>query len=300
MSSNLLFVVVAYSTLSLTRQHGYVASPPSRSYLCKTRENVNCDLVSYEPQSLEGPKRLVERKDFSSIASASIGRFAKLDEYGVDRWKRVPLSSFVTVKFDDRYYSRARCRSLVESGKCSNGEVRCRLCMPSVTWHYTARHKTSTYETYVTNGRFHVDEPLRSDYFHKVHTLRTNESLDTYEVCMDIDTLYNERVRGRQKRSPFRKAFKVDRISSWSSRVNRFNRGKIYHEYSTMRYRDFSMDESNDLSIDKQFLTRKKGSSVFGVLLFIWNIGDTSNAFYQVVDFVNDAVSLSDFCESKK
>lgn len=36
--------------------HGYVQSPGSRAYLCKTGANTNCGPIVYEPQSLEAPK----------------------------------------------------------------------------------------------------------------------------------------------------------------------------------------------------------------------------------------------------
>lgn len=35
--------------------HGYLSSPESRSYLCKTGLNTHCGAIQWEPQSVEGP-----------------------------------------------------------------------------------------------------------------------------------------------------------------------------------------------------------------------------------------------------
>ncbi|KAK2574702.1 hypothetical protein KPH14_013076, partial [Odynerus spinipes] len=81
----LLIVYLLAIPVALINSHGYVSSPPSRSYLCKTKANLDCDFVSYEPQSIEAKKNLLEaehrREVYGRIASAGIQRFAKLDEF---------------------------------------------------------------------------------------------------------------------------------------------------------------------------------------------------------------------------
>ena len=56
-----LALTAGSSLLSQTASaHGYVISPESRSYACKTGSNVNCGAIQWEPQSVEGPSGFPE------------------------------------------------------------------------------------------------------------------------------------------------------------------------------------------------------------------------------------------------
>ncbi|MCP6559175.1 lytic polysaccharide monooxygenase, partial [Klebsiella pneumoniae] len=75
--------------------------------------NTNIGSVMYEPQSIEAPQNtFIDGK----IASAGIANFAPLDEQNAKRWYKTPV-------------------------KVGN---------LSVTWQLTARHKTSTWDYYIT------------------------------------------------------------------------------------------------------------------------------------------------------
>lgn len=74
--------------------HGYVVSPESRSYACKTGSNVNCGAVQWEPQSVEGPSGFPESGPADGkIASAANGAFSPLDEQSPSRWSKRDIKS---------------------------------------------------------------------------------------------------------------------------------------------------------------------------------------------------------------
>lgn len=254
----LLLVHSLLATVSLVNGHGYVINPPSRSFLCKTRANRDCELVSYEPQSVEAPKNLLEpvrrREAYGKVASAGVQRFAKLDEYGEKRWQLFPLrkyffltrqksSSLDVSNIDIKTYNSSF--RAIEPVSClkfrhdyrptkSANRKRFRLCSKAISWHYTIRHRTSSYDTYISTSKFRYDKPLSSSMFKKIASVRTSVSLDNYPLCINIDDVWS---RG--------------------SAVNKI-----------------------------------------GAFVFVWNIADTKNAFYQIVDFYNDATSLADYCKS--
>ncbi|MGL5665027.1 MAG: lytic polysaccharide monooxygenase, partial [Shewanella sp.] len=74
--------------------HGYVVSPESRSYACKTGSNLNCGAVQWEPQSVEGPSGFPESGPADGkIASAANGAFSPLDEQSPSRWSKSDIKS---------------------------------------------------------------------------------------------------------------------------------------------------------------------------------------------------------------
>lgn len=73
--------------------HGYVVTPESRSYACKTGNNTNCGAVQWEPQSVEGPSKFPEAGPVDGkIASAGNRAFSALDEQSLSRWSKADIS----------------------------------------------------------------------------------------------------------------------------------------------------------------------------------------------------------------
>ncbi|MGX1799849.1 lytic polysaccharide monooxygenase, partial [Streptomyces albidoflavus] len=64
--------------------HGYISDPPSRQAQCAAG-TVSCGDISYEPQSVEGPKGL-------SSCSGGNSRFSELDDDSKG-WAVTPVSS---------------------------------------------------------------------------------------------------------------------------------------------------------------------------------------------------------------
>lgn len=74
--------------------HGYVTSPKSRAYLCKTGANTDCGAIQWEPQSLEGPSDWpVGGPPDEQVASAGNARFGELDVQARSRWKKNTASA---------------------------------------------------------------------------------------------------------------------------------------------------------------------------------------------------------------
>jgi predicted carbohydrate-binding protein with CBM5 and CBM33 domain len=70
--------------------HGYVSSPPSRQAQCAAG-TVKCGDITYEPQSVEGPKGLTS-------CSGGIARFSDLDDDSKG-WTVTPVSSTTEFKW---------------------------------------------------------------------------------------------------------------------------------------------------------------------------------------------------------
>lgn len=92
--------LLALGGLMLAQQvmaHGYVSTPPSRSYLCKLGKNVNCGSVQWEPQSVEGPDgnpRFPKGGPADgTIAAAGSPTWAPLNEQTADRWARTDVTA---------------------------------------------------------------------------------------------------------------------------------------------------------------------------------------------------------------
>lgn len=112
-------------------QHGYIDTPPSRAYLCSQHQNNDCVLVGYEPQSVEGPQGFPDGGPADGRIASGGSRFTKLDEYGINRWTKVP----------------------VKAGK------------QVFNWSLTAPHRTAKWEFFITKQNWDPNKPLsRSDF----------------------------------------------------------------------------------------------------------------------------------------
>jgi len=107
--------------------HGYVVSPESRSYACKTGSNVNCGAVQWEPQSVEGASGFPESGPADGkIASAANGAFSPLDEQSPSRWSKRDIKS----GWND------------------------------FSWQFTANHVTRNWRYYLTRQGWDQNQPL--------------------------------------------------------------------------------------------------------------------------------------------
>jgi predicted carbohydrate-binding protein with CBM5 and CBM33 domain len=79
--------------------HGYVNSPPSRQAEC-AQGTVSCGDVTYEPQSVEGPKGL-------KSCSAGNSRFAELDDDSKG-WVATPVGTSVDFTWTNTAAHRTR------------------------------------------------------------------------------------------------------------------------------------------------------------------------------------------------
>lgn len=110
--------------------HGYVTI--SRNLKCKNGSNFACGSITYEPQSLEAPKGFPGAGPADGvIASAGIGRFSTLDEQTPFRWTKTSVSAG---PFD-------------------------------FTWLFTANHRTTGYEYYITKPGWNPEAILTRDQF---------------------------------------------------------------------------------------------------------------------------------------
>nr|WP_242482954.1 lytic polysaccharide monooxygenase [Pseudomonas sp. TH10] len=110
--------------------HGYIESPKSRAYMCRTNVNNDCGSVTYEPQSVE--YTVTGRSDYNGIActgpftecgpadgkiaSGGMSQFGELDIQTATRWGK----------------------SDIKPG------------LNTFTWHYSARHPIDYQEFYIT------------------------------------------------------------------------------------------------------------------------------------------------------
>ena len=143
--SKLILPLILFSLLSTvlcsisfqSSAHGYVITPPSRSYMCfvrdysgnqKTPDNLNCgDGPTYYPQSLEALKNFPASGPVDgNIASVGDITFAPLDEQTPDRWKKTELKTGSN-KF---------------------------------TWFLTAAHKTTNWRYFITKTGWDQSSPL--------------------------------------------------------------------------------------------------------------------------------------------
>ena len=105
------------TTIRICSGHGYTTL--SRNFLCQQGKNTACGNIVYEPQSLEAPKGFpaaTASPPDGKLASAGIDRFATLDEQSAERWTQTH----------------------VQAGPWT------------VTWLFTANHRTTGYEYYLT------------------------------------------------------------------------------------------------------------------------------------------------------
>ncbi|MGW0759274.1 lytic polysaccharide monooxygenase auxiliary activity family 9 protein [Streptomyces sp. NPDC002814] len=76
-------VIAVSLPASSASAHGYISNPPSRQAQCAAG-TVSCGDITYEPQSVEGPKGLTS-------CSGGNSRFAELDD-DAKGWKVTPVS----------------------------------------------------------------------------------------------------------------------------------------------------------------------------------------------------------------
>lgn len=105
--------------------HGYVESPASRSYLCKTGQNTGCGQIQYEPQSVEGIGSFPQSGPADGEFTGA-GRYPELYEQSADRWTKVTL----------------------QGGQ------------NAFTWKLTAPHSTAEWKYYITKKDWNPNEPL--------------------------------------------------------------------------------------------------------------------------------------------
>lgn len=132
-AGGMFFVMTALMLLIADRAsaHGYVESPGSRGYLCKTGANKNCGAIQYEPQSLEAKKGFpAAGPEDGKIASAN-GAFPELDQQSATRWTKVSMSPGTN----------------------------------TFTWHLSAPHATASWKYYITKQNWNPNAPLTRDSF---------------------------------------------------------------------------------------------------------------------------------------
>ena len=117
--------------------HGYIMTPPSRQASCAdgSVEEVNCDGVTYEPQSVESPKGAPFEVDVGDkLCNGGGARFAALNTAGAGIWPQtsIPAASDLNVE-----------------------------------WKITAAHKTQNWAYYITKPDLELDptQPLTKDDF---------------------------------------------------------------------------------------------------------------------------------------
>jgi predicted carbohydrate-binding protein with CBM5 and CBM33 domain len=92
-------LAVSASMAALAWGHGYTSDPPSRSALCAAGDVTDCGAISYEPQSVEGPKGFPAAGPADGeICSAGHTEFAELDDprggnWPPPRWTPAPRPS---------------------------------------------------------------------------------------------------------------------------------------------------------------------------------------------------------------
>ncbi|OKP05591.1 lytic polysaccharide monooxygenase [Xenorhabdus eapokensis] len=112
--------------------HGYIDTPPSRALLCQKGINKNCGSVTYEPQSIEGPKGFPQGgPPDGQLASAGVGQFKQLNEQSLDRWHHVTINKGIN-KFN---------------------------------WTITARHSTTSWQFYITKPGWDPNKSLTRAQF---------------------------------------------------------------------------------------------------------------------------------------
>ncbi|MCC3762143.1 lytic polysaccharide monooxygenase [Glycomyces sp. TRM65418] len=123
-------LAVSASMAALAWGHGYASDPPSRSALCASGDVANCGAISYEPQSVEGPKGFPATGPADGeICSAGNDAFAELDDPRGGNWPTTAV----------------------------NPGPR------TFTWTMTVGHATATFDYYLTNDRYDPTRPLTRD-----------------------------------------------------------------------------------------------------------------------------------------
>lgn len=113
--------------------HGYMDSPPSRAYACQQKLNADCGPAEYEPQTVgEAPKGFPALGPADGkIASGENALFAAMDAQSPDRWHLTEIN--------DRN--------------------------ATFSWFFTAAHKTTKWEYFITKTGWNPNLPLARDAF---------------------------------------------------------------------------------------------------------------------------------------
>lgn len=125
--------------------HGYIESPKSRAYMCRTNVNNECGSVTYEPQSVEyttnGRSNYQGKaceEDFTkcgpadgNIASGGMSQFGEMDIQTATRWEKTDIKPGLN----------------------------------TFTWHYKAAHPIRYQEFYITKKDWNPNEALTRDSF---------------------------------------------------------------------------------------------------------------------------------------
>ncbi|MGO2488140.1 chitin-binding protein [Pseudomonas taetrolens] len=113
--------------------HGYMDEPPSRAFACKQKLNANCGQAEYEPQTVgEAPKGFPEFGPADGqIPSGGNATFAALNAQSPTRWHQTEVNN-------------------------RNMEF---------SWFFTAAHKTTKWEYFITKTGWNPNLPLTRDTF---------------------------------------------------------------------------------------------------------------------------------------
>ena len=125
--------------------HGYIESPKSRAYMCRTNVNNDCGSVTYEPQSVEYTTNgrsdyqgKACEEDFTkcgpadgNIASGGMSQFGEMDIQTATRWEKTDIKPGLN----------------------------------TFTWHYKAAHPIRYQEFYITKKDWNPNEALTRDSF---------------------------------------------------------------------------------------------------------------------------------------
>ncbi|MEO6917770.1 MAG: lytic polysaccharide monooxygenase [Collimonas sp.] len=131
LSSGLAVLLVLAAPLT-AQAHGYIDSPQSRAFMCKTQANAACGAIQYEPQSVEGPKGFPDAGPADgTIAAGGLAQFAELNVQTPTRWKKVALKTGAN-DFD---------------------------------WYFTAGHMTQDWRYYITRQGWNPSRKLSRESF---------------------------------------------------------------------------------------------------------------------------------------
>jgi chitin-binding protein len=135
--------------------HGYVGGAGSDMVArAALRENVNLGAVQYEPQSLEGPKGFPEGGPADGQLASAGGLFGgNLDEQTSDRWVKNEITPGPN----------------------------------TITWHYTAPHRTSKWTYYITKEGWDQNAPLTRAALEELTTIEHDGTPATTNPVHTID-----------------------------------------------------------------------------------------------------------------
>ncbi|MGC6769656.1 lytic polysaccharide monooxygenase [Enterococcus sp. LJL128] len=138
-----LFTVGTVTAATVSEAHGYVSSPGSRAYFGSAaggKVNTNVGRAEWEPQSIEAAKgTFIPGK----LASAGVGGFDPLDEQSPTRWHKTTIPT---------------------------GPL-------ALTWTLTARHRTSTWDYYMTKQGWDSSMPLNINDFELIGQVNDNGTI---------------------------------------------------------------------------------------------------------------------------